>query len=540
MNPLERLESWLRITLWGALALAGCILVAGPFWLALGTDEAWILSSIQALSQPLEPDLAIVPTLTSGGPFALIHGSLFAAGVTALWVHRFVTLAFVALALVGARMLLPSAASGEEPGSDSNLLLGVGLFAAPGALTLGGLGHAEWMATALSIFAVVLWNRTEGRRAARMLGCGVVLGLAMATRSPAIALAPGLLVWALISGPGWRGRLVDAIGTLGVAFVLLGASIAIFAGLAADGAEPPVEKSLSIMGLTGLVPNYPRLLNRWLVGERLLPVGWLTVVTGAAAYWGCASARERNEPLPTWTLLLLFAWSSWAAWMLRAPIAHLRYLWPGLGLLGVAVGITLVSMHRAASRRTDPTERTGGRAACLVLALALMVAPVVLGFRALVNGQPDLVMWEWSGQTALTYSRRFQHVSDQHEAAAWLREQVPASEGIAVFAQPFPLRYLSDAHVRAHWTYLDDAGREWRDAPPGWIVLQPHNHAFRYLSPEAHAWIEAECTLGAQFGSYAIYRVTGSWPDDLTIFQLHGRPVERFPNAVPRFGSSQP
>lgn len=538
MNHLESLERSLRVALWGVLALAAGIALAGPFWLALGTDEAWILSSIQGLSQPLAPEFAVIPTLTSGGLFAAIHGTMFSLDITTLWLHRLVTVASLGLAIAGARMLLPASEHDEPKPLDTPLLLLSGIFAAPGALTLAGLGHAEWMATTLTIFTVVFWDRTEERRIARMLGCGLTLGLAMATRSPALALAPGLLVWAALSGPGWRSRVVDAIGTLTVGMVIVAGGMAVFLALAPDSAQPETEKSLSIMGLVGLVPNYPRLLNRWVTGERILPIAWLSVVTGAVAYWGCSAARARNEPLPAWTMLLLFAWSSWLAWMLRAPIAHLRYLWPGLGSLAVATGITLTLMHRAASRRTDPAERVAGRVACLALALALMIGPLGTGFRALVNGQPDLVMWEWSGQTPLSYTRRFQHVRDQREAAAWLRDHVPASEDIAVFAQPYPLRYLSGTRVRAHWDFLDAELKSFTSARPDWIVLQHHNHAFRFLSAEARNWIERACELRSQFGSYAIYRVEGPWPDDLGIFALHGRPEERYPHADLRFGSS--
>jgi len=314
-----------------------------------------------------------------------------------------------------------------------------------------------------------------------------------------------------------------------VSGVVLAAALATYVLLAPPDAQPELARALKITGVTGWFPDYPRILNRWIVGERLLPLTWIAAVTAAAGYW---LWRERGTAtLPAWTLLLALAWTQWLAWQLRAPIPHLRYLWPGLGLFAAAVGHTLATMHRAAG----PGQRVG-RVACLGLALVCMAGPLGSAFRNLLNGSTDVVMWEWSGETALSYTRRFQNVQDQRAAAEWLREHIDPDEALVTLSQPFALRYLSGRPVRAIWTLLDDEGVHWTAPRPSWVVLQPHNRTFRYLTPEADAWIAENCHLASVFGSYTIYRVHGTWPEDMTPFRLAPRPDVRFPLAPPTFG----
>ena len=49
---------------------------------------------------------------------------------------------------------------------------------------------------------------------------------------------------------------------------------------------------------------------------------------------------------------------------------------------------------------------------------------------------------------------------------------------------------------------------------PRRLVLEPVVGNFLYLSDEARRWITDNTELEAQFGPYAFYRLTGTYPDD--------------------------
>lgn len=519
MIPREALERWLRASLRGLLSVALILAVAGIWGFTLGADEGWNLSSIGALSGDPRLAFEMQPVLTSGGLFAALQGALFAAGAESLWSHRVLSLLAALSALVLAWQLLPRGARD----ADQRWLVAAGIVAAPGALTLAGLAHAEWMATALAVAFVVLWERMAGRGTKRILVCGAVLGLALATRSTAIALVPGFLAWSLIGSRDRVGRVREAVATSALAGLVLVGATALYT--AASPSVPGARETLTVMGLTGLIPDYPRVMNRWLVGERLMPAASLIAVTALVMGWG----HRRTDRPATWTLLVAFAWSGWALWMLRAPIPHLRYLWPAAGALGIAAGLGLAALHASGSSRA--------RVAALAVAVGITLGPVGIAARHLLNGQTDLVMWEWSGEAPLSYTRRFQHVQDQHAAAAWIRAHLGPDEEIAVFSQPFAMRLLTGRNFHAFWDFVEDDPARWKDRPlPGWILLQPTNHAYRYLGTAAKNWISESCTVEAQFGSYVVYRVRGPWPEDPTRFEVERRPDLRFPLAKPRFG----
>ncbi len=515
----EKLQTWLSRPLRGLIAAALLVSASGFWGFTLGADEGWNLVSVAAVIGQPEIAYENAPVLSSTGLYAALHGAAFRLGIEQLAVHRALSLGAALVAWWLALQLLPR----ESRGPDAGWLVAAGIAAAPGAITFASLAFAEWLAAALVVGFVVALERDGSRGWGRSLICAGLLGLAMATRSTAIAVVPGFLIWSWIGPAGRFERVRDAVIIAALAGALFMGFTAAYSSMAPT--TTVATETLTTMGLQGLVPDYPRLMNRWLVGERLLPIASLVAASVLLIGWGVRRAGR----LPPWSLLLAMAWSGWALWMLRAPIAHLRYLWPAVALLGVGVGLGLAMLARREGRHS--------RTIALALAIGITIGPVMSATRHLVNGNSDIIAWEWSGEAALSYTRRFQQVRDQRDIAAWMQANVPASEEIAIFSQPYAMRFLSRRNLVSMWNYADASEVRWKsERRPVWILLQPTNHAFRYLPAAAMNWIAAACTLEAQFGAYVLYRVDGPWPESATPFRLEGRPYETYPLAAPRFG----
>jgi hypothetical protein len=505
-NSLDTLDKALRLLLVALLALCGVLLVAGVFALTLGYDEAWILLGISGILHERASDVAIAPVLTSGGVYALAQLVITAVAKHTLWLHR----AFTVLCTLGLSAWVYRL--GKELAGDrrGGLFALSGLLLAPGTLVLGALAHATLVAYVLVLLALRTFEVTADRRPLRILGTGVLAGLAAATRLDCATLLPALPVYALFSGRAAKRERLDALCSAALGALVLVASMRIYR--AAGVADPSEEASAAVAaGLNGVSINYPYLLNKWVIAQGFMP---LPLMLGATLCGGLIlreyrATRDPARGLPFWAALLPFAWLSTLAWLIQTPIPHLRYLWPALASFGLMFGLGLAAFERWAREH----GKAGGRVLLLLVSLSIVVMSVGSTVRDLVHGESNILSWEWAGQSERTYYTRFRHMMHQRAAVKYLESTSRPEERILALVRDKELGYLAGRDVLE----LDvlKAKKQWHPSElPRRLVMTPIMGNLLFLSAEGRAWLEHNCQVEASFGQYTFYKVLGEYPAD--------------------------
>jgi hypothetical protein len=511
----------LQIAVWLWVASA----VGAVFLTTLGTDEAWVLSGLRSYLRPPVLDLSTPPVSTSGGVFAIANIALEAAFGSSVAVHRLFSLACL-VALVVAVAL-----AGRGGGRRRFELLAIApLLAVPGTAEVGTTALGTSAALLLAVLATAVWCRAPAPGPGRAVAAGLLFGLAAATRFDLVLFAPALLlVSGIVPGPDGRLRLVFPWAALlatavGGAVFLANQVLMTRAAHAVLAAQLDAAHLASVAGVQGSLLDYPRLLNRLAIAIGLASPG-LLVLAASLAFWSPEDAHDGSLRRAAILLVTLGA-ATWAAWVLRAPIPHLRYLWPSLALFAVAGGLGLPAIHRTVAARGDAWKG----AALYLIALGLVLGGIGGTFRSLVAADSDATSWEWSRETGMEYFRRFEAAPDQRAAAAFVRTGIPADATVLSYV-PFPLRYLAERPIADVLS----------GAPPAlggetYLVLTPMVGSYLYLRPEAWAWIAEHGILVAQFGRYSVYRLPGGPPGDASLLALPRTNYERHPSSRFWFG----
>jgi hypothetical protein len=527
MTPLRdpiKVERGLVRALAAATVLAALMSLTGIFLLTLGFDEAWILLGIDGIIHPLPGDMAVAPLVSNGGFFAIGELAVSAIAGKTLWAHRL----FVFLCMAGVVALVMRRARKHTGSWTAALIAPAVLLGLPGTLVLAASGHATAPAFLLLLGVVELWEVGDRRRWIRWIVCGALAGLAAASRLETVMLLPALLIGSLLEREGRRERLIDAVIAAVVGgVVLVACMMALSHAAAVAGLDSATVTSMT--GVRGAFLDYPRLLNKWVIGESFMTpallvlatvVGWLLTKNGDRA----ASSAP--------ALLILCGWLLWMAWIARSPIPHLRYLWPALACFAVVLGLGLARLHAWGVAHEEPVARI----ASLVLALTCIVTGLGSTLRDLAQGDANILSWEWSRETPLDYFRRFQHLSDQRAAAQYLRDHANPDETIGVLGLDVELKYLTGRRLVPLQSLSN--GNAWKDTQrlPRRLMLTPMVGSYMYLSPSGYQWIEKNCVLEAQFGRYCFYRVTGPYPNDPAVLKMSVVHQPPAPLARPAWG----
>jgi len=494
---------------------------AGVFLITLGYDEAWILSGIQDILQPRALDVTVVPVLTSGGFFALGQLLVTALFGAELWPQRLFCFASMA-AVVAIVWRWGMIYFGDMR---SGALVVSALVATPGMAVLGSTAYATVPAFLLVLVSVAVFFGNFGSRALRITGTAALVGLASATRFECVLLLPALCLYAWFSQSEQKRRnVIDAV----VASLLAVPVSAAFVTLYWLAGPQQIEHGVAqATGLAIDYVDYTGLLNKWVISEAFLPLPMLVLATVLAFYFHRQQINGGHAKwLCPWILLAPFGWFVWALWYLYAPIAHLRYVWPGLASFMVLLGFGIAGLYAWGRRNEAP----GARIAALLLALSCVVAAIGATGRNLVLGNGDILSWEWAGDAPRAYFTRFRHIGYQRQAARYLRETTQPGERVLALGIGRSLGYLAQRDVLEIGQYTRRV--RWDPARvPRRMVLEPVVGNFVYFSDEARRWIVDNTELEAQFGPYAFYRLTGSYPDDPTMLKGTTRIYTGHPHA---------
>ena len=204
------------------------------------------------------------------------------------------------------------------------------------------------------------------RDAARCRGGDAIDGGTDGASIPALDVAHGADL-----GRGLVTAAVAATGMLITAILLIGGYIFAFGG-AVDGHFLDY-----VRGATGAGQFHHAfdILSFMQVSEPFLPTVGIAVLIAALVV---ATRTAGNGPLLRVIALLIFASvAGWVAWVLKAPIAHVRYLWPQVPMIWTAaILLVLDAVHRDGSRRAVAALCAGTIVLCGVQGLVAIRAMV--------------------------------------------------------------------------------------------------------------------------------------------------------------------
>jgi len=464
-----------------ALAAFALLFAAAAWFLTLEADESWtMMSTLQAFGVPLPPTSALAnPTITTGGVHLLVHG-LLGRATTDVLAHRAVTLAFAALLLWYVDRLVRPVAGGRL---DRRLAALVAFAAVPGFVLQAGMALGEVQATLLLIWGSVVWA-DHGRRSWRWaLAAGAILGMACATRINCLAALPGLVAFALFGGGTrpllwWRVVLATLSAAVAAGTSVAGSALYLAArSAAAAGQQQYLTNST---GVGAARKSVAQVLQYLVVGDGYLPTllilavagGWAVRRLRATDEAGAADATSRAG------VLLFVGLTLWAAWVWRAPVPHLRYLWPAMACIWLS-GIlqTLIAWRRVRDVAADTVAHAG--------VAALAAASLATGAGIVLNGESLVLVYQASGlapRLAPDSDARLRAAADQ-QALARFAGTLPATTRLLTItpANAYPITYLSGRTVYGITEPAAASGERV-------LLMQPADHYVWRPSPAFAQW----------------------------------------------------
>jgi len=520
----ERIQAAMDFLLRAGVVAMPVLCLAGVFLLTAGTDECFLVLHARGLAEHGRigegSNLHSSHTLSTSGPYTAIAALLHWIGRGSLQAVRLIS-PLSAVGMIFVLLRLADRTRGRKDGDRwivaSSILIVHGLF------MLGGQAYGEVLATTLVFSGALLWAELPPGSWRRPLLSGLVLGLAAATRLNCLPafLAIGV-TW--ITGRGVRKtEFRDAAIAAGTGLAAFAAQWTLFVLLARDPLAP--SEWMGDFGVASppepLGYMIPKRLGYYIIAQDHLA---LVLSVGITVAWTCWARRRVADPRAG-DVLLAFAWIEGLAWLAKAPIPHLRYLWPSLASFAAVGGLSLAAAFRAA---VEADSRTLQRAV-LGVALAGAVSGYLEGGRILLHGESDLLSFEYQRAThpTLQYGP-FKHLLAQREMVRLL-QTLPPGQGIATFtfdtALAFetrrPILPIHCSYLEQYHYYLPQARKD-RSNYPRWLVVTPMVNRFpdSYFTPRLHEWVGKNCRLEAKCGPYVLYEVTGTYPPTNDLFVL--------------------
>ena len=382
-------------------------------------------------------------------------------------------------------------------------LLGTAAFlTVPGLLLQVGLATAEMTSTFLLIAAAWHWTTRGNASLTGSVLSGILFGLSMATRMTALIALPAIVIWALLYARRVPGSIMRALLVCAVALVIFLLCLAAYYSLfRSDDLSGVANYLAAVSGASLRFATITRLMSSFVTSEGIFPIS--TMVAAAAALLLSPRTASLAAIRPLCGLLLLIAVVGWVAWIAKAPIPHLRYLWPALPALWLCGILLLLGWFMT----LDPGRP---RFALQAVVVAVWATQFALSFRQLAYGDSLGLVYEMMRQTPidmvpLRRIRPFQARREQEEIASVV-EKLPSSANILCFSKEvsYPLTWLTGRVVDSVW---DNAA--WSRPGQGgrYLIMFPSDKNIWIPPLAAEDWIQANTKLYSRFGDYSVYRI---------------------------------
>ncbi len=522
---------WFLIGLWLVLAVA-CL-----FLITLWTDEAWVLNGLRSTLEPIVKNLSTEVIFTSGGPFALANLAIERAFGSVVWIHR----AFSLICLLSLLAIVYRFGARSGGAAIAGALAIAPLLSLTGTAEVGtlALGHAA--SCLLIVLGMLYWTRNDAGGIVRPLIGGVLFGLAAASRTEMV-LGVAAVVAVGAFRPLSSGRLALRVpwSEMLMAVVALGVVAANMYLLRARSNVVSLEDHLSTAasasGLGGSflmrLLDYPLMLNKMYILQSLTQIPLLMIASTLPFFFRSDDAAQRRFSI----LMIASAWTLTIGWIFRAPIPHLRYLWPALMCFAIPTGIAMARLYDLARRE----GRTSLALVCLIVAIGGVAGGLAGTTRSLVQGEGNLISFEWSREMGVDYFRRFQALRDQAAVIEYIKTEIP--QDVKLYSVlPFKYQYLAHRPIIDTRSIYTKKAMEERAVMGGnperkFLILPPELGHYYYLTPEGDEWYRSHARLVAEFGRHSVYEIQDEWPEDPELLWLYRTHYLRHPLSTRWFG----
>ncbi len=479
------------------------LLVAAVHFLTIEPDEAWaLLSTGQLVGGPFErAGFVSSPVVTSGGLHTLIHYALL-RGALPIEAHRLVSVVFSVLTL-GMIFFLAKA---QWSSASAGLVAAAAFLTCPGFLLQAGLATAEMMSTFLLIGAAWHWTVRGSASLAGSVLSGVLFGLSCATRMSALIALPAIVIWSLLYQRTVPRAILHGVvaATIGLAFLLL--SVSAYYALFSTNDLQAFAHNLGWATGFGQRKGVPWLLSYFATSESMFPAAVMTVAGVALIQSPQQGPFSAIRPLCV--MLLLIGVIGWAAWIVKAPIPHLRYLWPALPALWLCGIVLLLERLMALAP---------GRARLLlhVTFISVLATQFALSLRQVAYGDSLALVYEAARRAPTGWFKSFRARQDQERLASVVAS-LPADAQIYALIEPVahPITWLTGRGIYQLSTLPD------RPQVDRYLILFPSDKNIWTPTLAAMNWIQANATLHARVNDYSLYRIKADAPGPGTSFSV--------------------
>jgi 4-amino-4-deoxy-L-arabinose transferase-like glycosyltransferase len=480
------------------IALFLALFVASIHFLTIEPDEAWmLLSTGQLVGGPFDGASIIrSPVVTSGGLHTLIHYALLRVGLP-IEAHRLVSAVFCVLTLA----MVYTLAKAQWGSARAGLLAAAAFLTTPGFLLQAGLATAEMMSTFLLIAAAWHWTARGSASLTGSVVSGVLFGLSLATRMSALVALPAIVFWSLLYARMAPRIILYAAVAVAIASAIFLLSVSTYYSFFNQNDIHAFAQNLA--GATGAsqYKDMTLMMSYFATSESVFPAFMMAVAAVALAL---PSQRDSFAAIrPLCVLLLLISVIDWVAWIAKAPIPHLRYLWPTLPALWLCGVLLLLSWLMA----LEP-----GRARLLLHATIVSVwaTQFALSFREVAYGDSLTLVYEAARRAPISQFKPFRARRDQDRLASMVAG-LPADAQVYVLLEPvaYPITWLTGRRIRSLSRISEPSSSVQGDR---YLILFPTDKNVWNPTLVALDWIQANTTLYSRFGDYSVYRIKADAP----------------------------
>jgi hypothetical protein len=189
------------------------------------------------------------------------------------------------------------------------------------------------------------------------------------------------------------------------------------------------------------------------------------------------------------------------AWILIAPIPHLRYLWPAIACIWLA-GILLLLNH------WSEAQRTAQRLVLHGVTIAACIYSLVTGLNSLADGESLSLAYQATGSSprvVLPRSQDFRAAADQRSLAAFVASR-PSSASFYAFVPhvSYSLVYLSGRKLEP-LSSLSGGGERY-------LLISPADYRVWHPGPSYSAWARNFTRPAFSSGGFAALRIRDGAP----------------------------
>jgi hypothetical protein len=478
------------------------------FLLTLGFDEAWILRGIDSIVRIQAEGLGVAPVISSGGLYAMVQVVVATVFDRNLVAHRLVTFA----AFLGSSCLLFFLGKRLFSNSVSALILVSVMVATPG-ITILAATYATLPAFFVALLVILFWQLDYKYDIQRYIICGLLTGVAAATRFELVFLILSVLIAGIIREFFLEGvdhkisnKIVNIFTYLSLSFTSFILLVLGFRSLTPNEViTPDVEHVARAVGIAqGLLPKLSfKLLNSWIITESYIPYSFFILATLFSIF--CFYHKPLHFLRQTVIILTILGWGILIVFVFYSPNLHLRYIWLSIAPIYLVLGSGVAYLYGWSCRNNNNFFRL----ASLAFVFSLLLTNFVSGIRSIMQGNGDIISFEWERSDTVNIYRPFQNYRDQRDISNYIKSNIPSEEDIGVIDNDYALHYLSKHPIYPLKRYKSDDGKQWSTVGlPPYLLVTP---LAEMLTPDAYNWVANNTALEVQFGGYSLYKVLDNY-----------------------------